>query len=69
DQVVSYVLKRAPQGEQTLLDEAVQKVADVVPVAVRRGVDIAMNKVNVRPKKPRKAEPPAADAEGAGDGD
>ena len=60
DQVVSYVLRRAPAEEQERLNEAIDKAADVVPIMVRRGVDVAMNRLNARPKKkkpPKKPEP------------
>lgn len=68
DQVHSYVLKRASAEDQEALDAAVQKAVDVVPIMVKRGFDIAMNRLNVKPKPPKKpksdseeADKPAAD--------
>ncbi len=55
-EVVSYVLKRASRKEQELLDQSVEKAADVFPTLARRGVDVAMNRMNKRPKKKK---PPA----------
>ncbi len=62
EEVVNFVLKRAPAKEQALLDEANEKAADIIPIAISRGIDIAMNRLNKRPKKP-KAEKPAPENE------
>lgn len=72
DQVVSYVLKRASAKEQSLLDETIQKAADVAPLLIKRGVDRAMNKLNARPKpkkEPSANEPARSGAKETNDGD
>lgn len=63
-EVVSYVLKRASRKEQELLDESIEKAAGMFPTLARRGVDVAMNRLNQRPKKKKK---PAADTDKAAD--
>ncbi len=66
DEVVDFVLKRASAKEQELLDAATEKAADAIPIALKRGVDIAMNRLNVKPKK-KKAPKPAKAVDGDSD--
>jgi len=68
DQVTAYVLRRASADEQVKLDAAILKAADVVPIMVKRGFDVAMNRLNVKPKRPAKPKP-EPDAEPAGTDD
>ena len=48
DQVVPYVLRAAPSGEQQELDAAIDRAADVVPTMLSRGFQVAMNEINRR---------------------
>lgn len=55
DDVVNYVLRRAPAEEQADLDAAIDRAADLVPTMLERGFAVAMNEINQRErkKKPR----------------
>ncbi|MEM8984486.1 MAG: aminoacyl-tRNA hydrolase [Pseudomonadota bacterium] len=68
DEVVSYVLRKASAAEQTELDTVVDKAADVVPIMVADGFPIAMNKINRRARKKRRANTDKQDG-GANNGD
>ncbi len=46
DEVVNYVLRRAPSEEDALLQEAVVKAADIMPVILRDGAQKAMNRLH-----------------------
>jgi peptidyl-tRNA hydrolase, PTH1 family len=59
-QVLDYVLGRAPPAETLLIREATHAAADVVPVLLTEGAQIAMNRLHSR------EEPPAAPAAPAG---
>lgn len=56
-QVLDYVLGRPPADEAQLIRWGVLAAADIVPVLLRDGAQIAMNLLHSR-------EPPAADADG-----
>jgi PTH1 family peptidyl-tRNA hydrolase len=49
DEVVDYVLRRAPADEDRLIQDAVLAAADVVPVMLADGAQKAMNRLHSRP--------------------
>jgi PTH1 family peptidyl-tRNA hydrolase len=52
DEVVDYVLRRAPPDEEKLLVEAVDDAADAFPLLVEAGAQKAMLKLHGRPQRP-----------------
>jgi len=46
DRVADWVLSRPSEADRRILDEAVQRVADAVELAVVEGVELAMNRYN-----------------------
>jgi PTH1 family peptidyl-tRNA hydrolase len=48
DQVVDYVLQRAPATEDRLLHEAIGDAADVLPLLLEQGEQKAMNRLHAR---------------------
>jgi PTH1 family peptidyl-tRNA hydrolase len=56
DDVVDYVLRRAPADEDRLIQDAVIAAADIVPVVLVDGAQKAMNRLHSRPAGER---PPA----------
>lgn len=51
--LVNYVLGRFAKSEESLMEDAVTEVAKAVDYFVKDGVDLAMNRINIR-KKPEK---------------
>jgi peptidyl-tRNA hydrolase len=47
DRVADWVLSRPSEADRRILDDAVQRVADAVELAVVEGVELAMNRYNV----------------------
>jgi PTH1 family peptidyl-tRNA hydrolase len=52
DEVVDYVLRRAPPDEEKLLVEAVDAAADAFPLLMEAGAQKAMLKLHGRPQRP-----------------
>lgn len=50
-QVANFVLKRAPQSEQQLIDDAIDRALDCVPEALEGKWDSAMKLLHTDPKK------------------
>jgi PTH1 family peptidyl-tRNA hydrolase len=48
-EVIDYVLTRAPQGEESVILDAVQAAADSLPLLLEHGAERAMNKLHTRP--------------------
>ena len=48
DQVVDYVLQRAPAAEDRLLHDAIGDAADVLPLLIEQGEQKAMNRLHAR---------------------
>lgn len=48
DRVADWVLSRPSEGDRRMLDEAVQTVADAIELAAVEGVELAMNRYNLR---------------------
>jgi PTH1 family peptidyl-tRNA hydrolase len=48
DRVADWVLSRPSEDDRRILDGAVQTVADAIEVAVTEGVELAMNRFNLR---------------------
>jgi peptidyl-tRNA hydrolase, PTH1 family len=57
-QVLDYVLGRPPRADAQLIDEALQAAADVVPVLMSEGAQIAMNRLHRRDDTPAGPEQP-----------
>ncbi len=53
DEVVDYVLRRAPADEERLIEAAVVAAADIVPVMLVDGAQKAMNRLHTRPASTR----------------
>jgi PTH1 family peptidyl-tRNA hydrolase len=50
-EVANFVLKRAPQSEQTLIDDAIDRALDCMPDALAGNWDKAMKTLHTDPKK------------------
>lgn len=48
DEVVNYVLRRAPADEDAVLQQAVATAADIVPVLLAEGAQKAMNRLHTK---------------------
>jgi peptidyl-tRNA hydrolase, PTH1 family len=46
DRVAAWVLSRPSKADRELLDAAVERAADAVELAVREGIEAAMNRYN-----------------------
>jgi peptidyl-tRNA hydrolase, PTH1 family len=57
NQVIDYVLRRAPAEEQTLLEVAVAAGAEAVPALITEGADKVMNSLHRREPAPQASEP------------
>ena len=51
-QVANFVLKRAPQSEQDLIDDAIHRATHSLPEAVKGDWNSAMKKLHTEPKRP-----------------
>jgi PTH1 family peptidyl-tRNA hydrolase len=49
EQVVDYVLRRAPTEEDALLQQAIAVAADIIPVVLADGAQKAMNRLHSKP--------------------
>lgn len=57
NQVVGFVLKRAPRDEQTLIDEAVERALEAWPQIARGEWNAATTRLNARPAPVKPAQP------------
>lgn len=48
DEVTDYVLRRAPADEERLIQEAIERAAEVTPVLLGKGMQQAMNRLHTK---------------------
>lgn len=60
--LADYVLGRFTPEQEAQLPDIIQKAADALELVVREGMDVAMNRINAPPPKPKRAQNRPSDA-------
>ena len=55
-EIINYVLGIPPTDERTLLEIAEQRAAEAVPLIIQKGLETAMNLINIDPEEQKKLE-------------